>query len=195
MLSGTLPPMTSGGRQSPEKICDRWRFTQGADGPPLASKRFFRLDSLRCGPAWVSLSADPGREPFDFIDDGSIVYPYRPDSAYQLYRVYWGRIVANFGHLGPFRPALRESGRRSRAVRRQHPVLADSPAGVDHAVGRPIPLAAARAGHPQKRGNSGRGSGNVEPLPQRNLDQPDTLRRRGHALRPGCPCLCHLHST
>ena len=44
--------------------------------------------------------------PFDFIDDGSIVYPYRPDSAYQLYRVYWGRIVANFGHLGPFRPAL-----------------------------------------------------------------------------------------
>lgn len=44
--------------------------------------------------------------PFDFIDDGNLVYPARPPSVAQWFSVYWGRVVANVEHLGPFRPTL-----------------------------------------------------------------------------------------
>src|SRR4051794_22856512 len=44
--------------------------------------------------------------PFDFIDDGNLVYP-APSMALadRLHRV-WERIEANYTHLGPFRPVL-----------------------------------------------------------------------------------------
>jgi hypothetical protein len=43
---------------------------------------------------------------FDFIDDGNLVYPAPPLApSARLHRV-WERIVANYDHLGPFRPVL-----------------------------------------------------------------------------------------
>lgn len=46
------------------------------------------------------------RTPFDFIDDGNLVYPAPPmPLADRLHRV-WERIEANSIHLGPFRPVL-----------------------------------------------------------------------------------------
>jgi hypothetical protein len=43
---------------------------------------------------------------FDFIDDGNLVYPTRGLSPGDRARVVWDKIVANYEHLGPFRPVL-----------------------------------------------------------------------------------------
>jgi Dolichyl-phosphate-mannose-protein mannosyltransferase len=43
---------------------------------------------------------------FDFIDDGNLVYPTRGLSPGERVGVVWGKIVANYEHLGPFRPVL-----------------------------------------------------------------------------------------
>jgi hypothetical protein len=43
---------------------------------------------------------------FDFIDDGNLVYPTRGLPPGQRITVVWDKIVANYEHLGPFRPAL-----------------------------------------------------------------------------------------
>jgi len=45
--------------------------------------------------------------PFDFIDDGNLVYPHRESlSATGHVGMWWSRVVANVEHLGPFRPVL-----------------------------------------------------------------------------------------
>ncbi len=45
--------------------------------------------------------------PFDFIDDGSLVYPAPGDSSAADYvRGWWDKVRANVAHLGPFRPVL-----------------------------------------------------------------------------------------
>jgi hypothetical protein len=44
--------------------------------------------------------------PFDFIDDGNLVYPAPPMSARQRLELVWAKIKANYVHLGPFRPVL-----------------------------------------------------------------------------------------
>ena len=45
--------------------------------------------------------------PFDFIDDGNLVYPAPAEtSGYQYVQRCWDKIVANVEHLGPFRPTL-----------------------------------------------------------------------------------------
>ena len=45
--------------------------------------------------------------PFDFIDDGSLVYPAPDDSSGGDYvRAWWDKVRANVAHLGPFRPVL-----------------------------------------------------------------------------------------
>ena len=45
--------------------------------------------------------------PFDFIDDGNLVYPAPPGTTLQGHaRLWWGNVVANVEHLGPFRPTL-----------------------------------------------------------------------------------------
>lgn len=44
--------------------------------------------------------------PFDFIDDGNLVYPAHAPSAALRLQLVWNKIVANVQHLGPFRPVL-----------------------------------------------------------------------------------------
>src|SRR5439155_1008523 len=43
---------------------------------------------------------------FDFIDDGDLVYPSAPMPLGERAQVVWHKIVANYEHLGPFRPVL-----------------------------------------------------------------------------------------
>jgi len=44
--------------------------------------------------------------PFDFIDDGNLVYPAPPLSTLDRVHLGWQKVVANYEHLGPFRPTL-----------------------------------------------------------------------------------------
>jgi hypothetical protein len=44
--------------------------------------------------------------PFDFVDDGNLVYPAHCDSTAHRMDVVWQKVVANYDHLGPFRPTL-----------------------------------------------------------------------------------------
>jgi hypothetical protein len=46
------------------------------------------------------------RIPFDFVDDGNLVYPEPPMASAERARLVWAKIVANYEHLGPFRPVL-----------------------------------------------------------------------------------------
>ena len=43
---------------------------------------------------------------FDFIDDGNLVYPAAPMPLGERVGVAWDKVVANYEHLGPFRPVL-----------------------------------------------------------------------------------------
>jgi hypothetical protein len=45
--------------------------------------------------------------PFDFVDDGNLVYPPPAGlSAGQHVELWWEKVEANYEHLGPFRPTL-----------------------------------------------------------------------------------------
>ncbi|HWB60286.1 MAG TPA: hypothetical protein VG733_12390 [Chthoniobacteraceae bacterium] len=44
--------------------------------------------------------------PFDFIDDGNLVYPSHSGSLAGDVKYYWQQVVANYEDLGPFRPTL-----------------------------------------------------------------------------------------
>ncbi|HEX4613859.1 MAG TPA: hypothetical protein VH092_37100 [Urbifossiella sp.] len=45
--------------------------------------------------------------PFDFVDDGNLVYPAPPGlSAREHVGLWWEKVEANYEHLGPFRPTL-----------------------------------------------------------------------------------------
>jgi hypothetical protein len=44
--------------------------------------------------------------PFDFVDDGNLVYPSPPSSLTEHARIWWDKVRANVDHLGPFRPTL-----------------------------------------------------------------------------------------
>lgn len=44
--------------------------------------------------------------PFDFTDDGNLVYPTRGLSAGQHVSLWWDKVKANVEHLGPFRPVV-----------------------------------------------------------------------------------------
>ncbi len=43
---------------------------------------------------------------FDFIDDGNLVYPAPPLPVGERLHLVWEKVVANYEHLGPFRPVL-----------------------------------------------------------------------------------------
>src|SRR4051812_43555063 len=43
---------------------------------------------------------------FDFIDDGNLVYPAGPMPLGPRVQLVWDKVVANYDHLGPFRPTL-----------------------------------------------------------------------------------------
>ncbi|MFO0938061.1 MAG: hypothetical protein U0798_16280 [Gemmataceae bacterium] len=45
------------------------------------------------------------RTPFDFIDDGNLVYA-APAGTTNYVSLWWEKVVANYEHLGPFRPTL-----------------------------------------------------------------------------------------
>ncbi len=44
--------------------------------------------------------------PFDFIDDGNLVYPSPQSSFAEHVELWWEKVEANYEHLGPFRPTL-----------------------------------------------------------------------------------------
>src|SRR5687767_9006001 len=45
--------------------------------------------------------------PFDFVDDGNLVYPAPPGTTLREHAgLWWERVATNVEHLGPFRPAL-----------------------------------------------------------------------------------------
>lgn len=47
------------------------------------------------------------RTPFDFIDDGNLVYPAAAGTSLQGHvELWWEKVQANYEHLGPFRPTL-----------------------------------------------------------------------------------------
>ena len=58
--------------------------------------------------------------PFDFIDDGNLVYPSPTNSLGERLDLTWRKIAANYRDLGPFRAPSRagRSRRRSRDRRR-----------------------------------------------------------------------------
>lgn len=43
---------------------------------------------------------------FDFADDGNLVYPTPPMALADRVQLTWAKVVANYDHLGPFRPVL-----------------------------------------------------------------------------------------
>jgi hypothetical protein len=43
---------------------------------------------------------------FDFVDDGNLVYPAVPMPLLERLQLVWTKVVANYQHLGPFRPVL-----------------------------------------------------------------------------------------
>jgi hypothetical protein len=63
---------------------------------------------ILCGAVAIALAYLPTlSSPFDFIDDGNLVYPAPPDTTlYEHAEMWWGNVVANVEHLGPFRPTL-----------------------------------------------------------------------------------------
>jgi hypothetical protein len=45
--------------------------------------------------------------PFDFVDDGNLVYPAPAGTSWRGHiDLWWGNVVSNVEHLGPFRPTL-----------------------------------------------------------------------------------------
>jgi hypothetical protein len=44
--------------------------------------------------------------PFDFADDGNLVYPAPPMPLADRFHLYWQKVAANYEDLGPFRPVL-----------------------------------------------------------------------------------------
>ena len=79
-------PTNSQAAVSPRRFTS-WLILLGASAIPLVY-----LPSLRTD--------------FDFIDDGNLVYPSPPMPVGQRLNLVWDKIVANYEHLGPFRPVL-----------------------------------------------------------------------------------------
>lgn len=64
---------------------------------------FIPVGAVALGLAFLPTLASP----FDFIDDGNLVYPAPNGASLQGHaRVWWGNVVSNVEHLGPFRPTL-----------------------------------------------------------------------------------------
>jgi hypothetical protein len=69
--------------------------------------RRWPLSWVLVGAAALSCLALPTlATPFDFIDDGNLVYPAPPMSLFDRAASVWQAIVDNYEHLGPFRPVL-----------------------------------------------------------------------------------------
>src|SRR5262245_1550628 len=68
---------------------------------PSSARWVFLWAALLC-----SLYLPPLATRFDFIDDGNLVYPAGPMPPGQRLQTAWDKVVANYEHLGPFRPVL-----------------------------------------------------------------------------------------
>jgi hypothetical protein len=60
---------------------------------------------------------------FDFIDDGNLVYPAPQMPRGERLHLVWQKIVANYDHLGPFRPVLWAHWELAADLFRADPVL------------------------------------------------------------------------
>src|SRR5262245_4799870 len=66
------------------------------------------LSWIPAGAALLALAYLPTLSaPFDFIDDGNLVYPAPPGTTLRGHaELWWKQVAANVEHLGPFRPVL-----------------------------------------------------------------------------------------
>jgi hypothetical protein len=69
-------------------------------------KSAFPLWVILCGSALALAYLPTLSAPFDFLDDGNLVYTARDLSAADRVRVWWDKVRANVEHLGPFRPVV-----------------------------------------------------------------------------------------
>lgn len=69
-------------------------------------KSAFPLWVILCGSALALAYLPTLSAPFDFLDDGNLVYTARDLSAAERVRVWWDKVRANVEHLGPFRPVV-----------------------------------------------------------------------------------------
>jgi hypothetical protein len=69
-------------------------------------KPAFPLWVIPCGMLLALAYLPTLAAPFDFLDDGNLVYPSRGLSAGDHVRVWWDKVRANVEHLGPFRPVV-----------------------------------------------------------------------------------------
>ncbi|HEX4589190.1 MAG TPA: hypothetical protein VH120_04635 [Gemmataceae bacterium] len=78
----------------------------GVTNPPAASPRF-SPGLVLLGAVLIPLVYLPTLHTrFDFIDDGNLTYPAPPTPVGERLHLVWNKIVANYEHLGPFRPVL-----------------------------------------------------------------------------------------
>ncbi len=61
---------------------------------------------LLCGPLLALAYLPTLFAPFDFLDDGNLVYADRTLTATQHVQVWWQKVADNVRHLGPFRPVV-----------------------------------------------------------------------------------------
>ena len=74
---------------------------------PSAAPRRFSPWLILLGALLIPLVYVPTLDTrFDFIDDGNLVYPAPPMPVGERLHLVWEKIVANYDHLGPFRPVL-----------------------------------------------------------------------------------------
>ncbi len=75
--------------------------------PPLAAPtRPFPLWLLAAGFLFACGYAPTLGAPFDFMDDGNLVYPTPGLSGRGHVELWWEKVAANVEHLGPFRPVV-----------------------------------------------------------------------------------------
>jgi hypothetical protein len=99
------PSSTSPGSLPISRTWEKWRTSPVMRPQPVAAGR---------SAAWMPLAAvllaclylPSLNTPFDFIDDGNLVYPSAPMPLGVRLGLVWRKIAANYQHLGPFRPVL-----------------------------------------------------------------------------------------
>lgn len=74
---------------------------------PAGSRRWIAWGALLIGLIYLPTLGTR----FDFVDDGNLVYPTQAASLSERADIYWDKVVANYDHLGPFRPRYGSTGK------------------------------------------------------------------------------------
>lgn len=74
--------------------------------PPTVPTRPFPVWLLAAGFLFAAAYLPTLSAPFDFMDDGNLVYPTTGLTAQGHVELWWDKVAANVEHLGPFRPAV-----------------------------------------------------------------------------------------